>query len=251
MKIHQRFFTRLSSTRCNMFLFGVIFLGIFSKSCAPVNKTEQQGWQKQLLLRESFNGKLDSNRWKVELFPMPHSSVSVNKGKLVIDTRGGVTVWLKVKLSRDLLIEFDRKVLMDSAVNDRLSDLNMFWMAKDPKQENLFTRDGKFESYDSLSMYYVGMGGNYNTTTRFRKYMGTGEKRIIGENNDAAALLKPNHRYRIRISVREGLVSYEVDGKTLFSFQDPDCLTEGYFGFRSVWSRQEIDKLKVYKWIKK
>ena len=32
-------------------------------------------------------------------------------------------------------------------------------------------RSGKFSGSDSLLTYYVGMGGNNNTTTRFRQTM--------------------------------------------------------------------------------
>ena len=33
-------------------------------------------------------------------------------------------------------------------------------------------RSGAFADYNDLLTYYVGLGGNRNTTTRFRRYIG-------------------------------------------------------------------------------
>lgn len=68
---------------------------------------------------------------------------------------------------------------MNGGKNDRISDLNQFWMANDPNNYNLFTRNGVFEAYDSLQLYYVGMGGNSNTTTQLRKYRGNGQRVLL------------------------------------------------------------------------
>ncbi|GAB3648459.1 hypothetical protein GCM10028791_12260 [Echinicola sediminis] len=192
-----------------------------------------------------FSTDLDPEIWEVEMDDLPHSSVSVKEGKLVLDTKGGVTVWLKKKLEGNLEITYKRQVVLGDGVNDRLSDLNQFWMATDPRNTQLFTRNGRFEEYDSLSMYYVGFGGNYNSTTRFRKYQGNGEKTLLSDLKDKAHLLKPNHWYSIRIRVENGLISYWVDGEKFFEYKDEAPLTSGYFGFRSTWSRHEIDELKI------
>ena len=134
---------------------------------------------------------------------------------------------------------------MDGGVNDRLSDLNQFWMARDPRNKNLFTRGGKFEEYDSLDLFYVGMGGNSNTTTRFRRYHG-GNRKIIQEYNDAEHLLKAGHEYHIRIVMHNNVTQFFVDGVCYFSAANSDENQTGYFGFRSTASRHEIDDVKVY-----
>ena len=164
-----------------------------------------------------------------------------------MDVDGGATVWFHQKLSGNLLIEYKRKVIIDNGKNDRLSDLNQFWMASDPGHTNLFTRSGVFSEYDSLRLYYAGMGGNANTTTRFRKYTGNGERVLYRDLTDLQHLLKPNHVYAITIIVKEGLTKFFVDGREYFSFQDPAPLQEGYFAFRTVQSRQEIDDFRVYR----
>lgn len=199
-----------------------------------------------LIYSDNFTNPLDTSRWIVEMAPAPNSSVYTQHGKLVLDTKGGVTVWLNMSLSKNIRIEYDRKVVIAGGVNDRLSDLNNFWMARDPRNKNLFTRNGVLESYDSLQLYYVGMGGNSNRTNRFRKYEGNGERKLLQEYTDPAHLLQANKVYHITIVVKNGVTSFWVDGACYFSYKDPAPLLEGYFGFRSTKSHQEITKFRVY-----
>lgn len=198
----------------------------------------------ELLFEETFENGLDSTLWIAEIAPEPNSHVYVADGKLWLDTYGGVTVWLNQLLDGNYAIEYERTVVVDTGANDRLSDLNQFWMATDPKNDNLFSRSGVFESYDSLSLYYVGMGGNTNTTTRFRKYEADGTKPLLYEHDSR---LESNRTYRIRTEVINGITTFSVDGQELFRHSDPDPLTSGYFGFRSTYSRQAIDNLRIYR----
>jgi rhamnogalacturonan endolyase len=206
----------------------------------------QAGTDRQLIFTEAFTTPLDTNTWISEISPLPDSKVYTTNGHLMLDTRGGVTVWLNKKLSGNLRIEYTRRVLIDSGKNDRLSDFNMFWMASDPKNSNLFTRNGVLESYDSLQLYYVGMGGNTNSTTRFRKYEGNGERTLLKEYKDPTHLLQANKNYTIVIELIGNTTRYIVDGETWFEYNDPSVLKEGYFGFRSTKSRQAIDSIKIY-----
>lgn len=199
-----------------------------------------------LIFSDDFTSTLDTTVWKAEIAPLPASKVYVQHGQLFLDTKGGVTVWLNRKLGGNIRIEYERKVLIDSNANDRLSDFNTFWMVTDPKNKNLFTRDGVLESYDSLSLYYVGMGGNTNSTTRFRKYQGNGEKTLLQEYTDRDHLLTANEKYHIVVEVINNTIRYIVNGKIFFQYQDPSVLKEGYFGFRSTKSRQSINWIKVY-----
>jgi hypothetical protein len=184
--------------------------------------------------------------WIVELQPKQGSSVESRNGKLTINTKDGVTVWLDKVLQGNFQIEYTRTVLMEGQPNDRLSDLNQFWMATNPRGKEMFTkRTGAFAEYDSLQLYYVGMGGNDNKTTRFRKYDGTGEKPIINEYKDDDHLLKSGKQYHIKIIVKDGTTSFWVDDNCYFTYRDPAPLREGYFGFRSLHSRQEISDFKI------
>lgn len=203
--------------------------------------------KKTLLFHDDFSKGLDTSVWKPEIAPLPSSTVSVINGQLVLDTKGGVTTWLNKPLQGNLLIEYKRTVWMKGGMNDRVSDLNQFWMATDPRRQQSFTRNGVFEAYDSLRLYYVGMGGNTNTTTRFRKYLGNGQKPLVQEYLDKDHLLQANKTYRLQTIVYKGTIQFLVDGIPYFTWKDDQPLTSGYFGFRATTSRQVIDEVKIYK----
>jgi hypothetical protein len=199
----------------------------------------------KLLYKDDFDK--DLKNWIIETPPSPNSKVTIENNQLVMDVNAGATVWLKKKLSGNIMIEYKRKVIIDNGKNDRISDLNQFWMASDPKNKNLFTRTGVFKEYDSLLLYYVGFGGNTNKTTRFRKYDGSGERVLYTDLTDKAHLLEPNKEYLIRITVYNGVTKFFVNGEQYFSFKDEQPLKEGYFAFRTTQSRQSVDVFRVYR----
>lgn len=163
----------------------------------------------------------------------------------------GLSVWRKDKMSGRTVIEYDAQVVTENP-DDRLSDLNCFWMASDPEAKdpfvNLKKRGGKFVNSYSLQLYYVGYGGNHNSTTRFRRY--DGDRRgidnadyrpaILTEYTDADNLLKPGKWYHIKITTDGLRTQYFVDGKRLVDFRDPQPLTEGWFAFRTTLSRTRL-----------
>ncbi|MFQ5808631.1 MAG: DUF6250 domain-containing protein, partial [Armatimonadota bacterium] len=119
----------------------------------------------------------------------------VKDGALEIDTDQGFTAWFRERLSGDVLIEYQARVIDADGPNDRVSDLNCFWMATDPENpDDLFAgskeRAGFFPNYHSLRLYYVGYGGNSNGTTRFRRYPGGGERPLLGELTDKQHLIE-------------------------------------------------------------
>jgi len=216
--------------------------------CVLITATGYAQTPGRLIYADDFSKPLDNKTWVAEIEPKPTgvSKVYTKNSSLILDTKGGVTVWLNKVLQGNIQIEYDRQVLVGTGKNDRLSDFNQFWMATDPHNPNLFTRSGKFEAYNNLQLYYVGMGGNTNKTNRFRKYLLNGTKPVIKEYLDAAHLLKANTVYHIKTIVNKGVTSFWVNGECYFTYTDPEPLTSGYFGFRSTWSRQEIKNLKIY-----
>ncbi|MEI5579635.1 DUF6250 domain-containing protein, partial [Streptomyces brasiliscabiei] len=68
--------------------------------------------------------------------------VFTEHNKLIINTYGGATVWFKQELKGNILIQFKRKIIMDSCRNCRLSDLNQFFMATEPNGSLTFKRKG-------------------------------------------------------------------------------------------------------------
>ena len=200
---------------------------------------------RKLIFEDSFDNHKPGDQWIFEHNESKPDACSIINRQLQLNTEGGMTLWYKDQLSGNILIEYDRIVIMDGGSNDRLSDLNQFWMATDP-QGRMFQRKGGFREYDSLQMYYVGMGGNYNTTTRMRRYNGKGELKIVSEFTDSGHLLKPNQQYHIVIIARNGESKFIVDGIEYFSFKDENPLTYGWFAIRSTKSRQKIDNFKIW-----
>jgi hypothetical protein len=115
----------------------------------------------------------------VEKEPIGASEVYLENNKMSIDVGGGATVWCKIKLKMRIFLFNIPESDYGGGENDHLSDLNQFWMAEDPLRSDRFTRSGSFREYDSLRMYYAGIGGNRNTATRFRKYPGNGDRELI------------------------------------------------------------------------
>ena len=184
-----------------------------------------------------------SNWWTVESESPDYSTKVSEDGVCEIVAPKGLTLWFNRKFSGDVEIKYEA-IVYDEKEGDRLSDLNCFWMATDPKAETVFDRmderNGVFANCASMKLYYVGYGGNWNSTTRFRRYTGEANPPIIKEYSDSTHLLKPNHWYSIRLVNDGGHVQYWIDGELLFDYQDSEPYTEGWFGFRTTLSRTAI-----------
>ena len=189
--------------------------------------------------------------WAAE--QMPGGTVTVRAGALDIQDAGGSTIWLREKITAPVEITYEATVVMAGGAHDRLSDLNCFWMAVDPRAVDTppfaptHARTGKFSDYDSLFTYYVGYGGNKNATTRFRRYDGSSERPLLPEHdlNAKKFLLEPNHTYRIRLVARDGIAEYWRDGEKIFTFRDTAPLTGGWFAIRTVRSHLVIRDLRI------
>ncbi len=187
--------------------------------------------------------------WSAELEKPGRIEVSGNR--IVIDVPAGLTLWYKPALEAPVVIEYEAKMIQAGGANDRVSDLNCFWMASDSRSPaDLFAtrRSGKFSDYDQLVTYYVGLGGNSNTTTRFRRYIGKQDLRpLLPEHDLKAPLLTPNKRIKIRLVAKGNHIEYFLDGKRIFDFVDPSPLTKGRFAFRTVSSHFEVYNFKIYR----
>ena len=173
-------------------------------------------------------------------------------GKLDIDSPAGVTVWLAHEIRGPVEIRFDATAISEGGANDRVSDLNVFWMATNEDGSAPFTRprSGKFADYDDLLTYYVGLGGNRNTTSRFRRYVGEpGNRPLLPQHEltDRASLLVPNRKQTITLVANRGRIAYLRDGQTLFAYEDPAPYTRGWFGLRTTWSHLRIENLRVHR----
>lgn len=180
--------------------------------------------------------------------------MQLNDGKMELDVPGGCTVWFNKAFSSPCMIEYDVEVIDNGGENDRVSDLNCFWLATDPESpDNLFKyserRGGKFPNYSSLALYYAGIGGHNNTKTRFRRYSGNGDRPLLDENDlsDEKYMITPNVKSHIRIIAYDNIIQYYRDGVLIFDFNDDTPYKEGYFGIRTVDNHMTVDNFKVYK----
>jgi hypothetical protein len=206
----------------------------------------------ELLIRDDFSG--DIGRWRVEA--EKEGTVRASGGALEIDVPGGCTVWLKEELTGPVLISYEATAIDAGGPNDRVSDLNCFWMAQDARSPgDLFAtqRSGVFSDYDQLRCYYVGHGGNSNTTTRFRRYIGEkGNRPLIPEHDLSARefLLSANLPRKIQLIAAGPSVAYFSDGRRFFAVEDPMPYTTGWFGFRTVTSHLKIKNFTVHRLVR-
>jgi hypothetical protein len=196
--------------------------------------------------------------WQVES-ESPDYKVTFAGDTCEILSPKGLTLWRKEKMRLGMTVEYDACVVDEKKPGDRLSDMNCFWLASDSHAMGLFSRaqwrSGIFTRCYTLQMYYLGYGGNHNSTTRFRRYDGNeagvedASKRpaILKEYTDTAHLLKANHWYHIKIeSTATGRTRYYIDGECIVDYLDPQPLKEGWFGFRTTLSRTRITNFKAY-----
>lgn len=193
-----------------------------------------------------------SDKWAVE--QMPGGTVKFHHGALEIEDVAGCTVWWREKITAPVAISYTVTVVARGGPHDRVSDLNCFWMAADPRSAAApfapgQSRSGKFSDYDSLLTYYVGYGGNNNTTTRFRRYDGTAARPLLPEHDlsDKKFLLEPNRPYRIQLVARDGRAEFWRDGERIFVFNDPAPLTTGWFALRTVKSHLRVEEFRIEK----
>jgi len=173
-------------------------------------------------------------------------------GSLDIDTPAGLTLWRRSELHGPVLIEYEAQAVSAGGPNDRVSDLNCFWMATDPGSTSgpAGRRTGTFTDYNTLRTYYVGLGGNGNTTTRFRRYVASTTERPLLPENDRSSpqdLLRPNRFQRIRIVADGSLIQYFRDDRKVFEYTDAQPYTHGWFAFRTTHSHLRIRDFRVYR----
>jgi hypothetical protein len=194
--------------------------------------------------------------WKMEM--EKPGRVSAKAGVLDIDVPAGATVWFLPKLEGPVMIQYQATVVSAGGPNDRVSDLNNFWMATDPKSpDDLFAneRSGKFADYNSLHLYYVGLGGNGNTTTRFRRYIGDETDRPLLPENDISVAQHPskgivaNKTQTITLIANGNLIQYWRNGEKIFEMIDPQPYATGWFGIRTTKNHMQIRNLRIVRLI--
>jgi hypothetical protein len=189
-------------------------------------------------------------QWTAEL--EKPGKVEVHDSVLTVDVPAGCTLWFRPELSGGIMIEYEARMVHAGGANDRVSDLNAFWMATDSRTpDDLFAtkRSGKFSDYNQLRTYYVGQGGNSNTTTRFRRYIGDAEERPLLPEHDLRSpefLLRPNVWQKVRLVALGNRIQYYRDQRLIFDYRDSEPYTHGHCGFRTTASHVQLRRFRVY-----
>jgi hypothetical protein len=201
-----------------------------------------------LLFADDFRHGLD--RWVVEA--QGRAAITADRGELDIDSAEGVTLWFREALTAPVAIDFEVMAVSRGGANDAVSDVNAFWMASDPAAQDgsvlARRRSGRFEDYDLIRTYYVGIGGNRNTTTRMRRYIGAaGNRPILPEHDrsDAAALLTPNCWMHVRLTAGAWGAAVEREGRNLFILDDPEPYARGHFALRTTESHLRVRRFRI------
>ncbi len=201
-----------------------------------------------LLFRDDFK---NSKRWSSEM--EKGGKVEARQNELEINVPAGATVWFKPLIEGPVLIQYEATVIQNGGPNDRASDLNCFWMARDARSPGDifgFKRSGQFSDYNPLRTYYVGLGGNANTTTRFRRYIGDTENRPLLPEHDLRApedLIIPDKPQLIRLVAFGSLIQFYRDERKLFELNDPEPYNSGWFGLRTVTNHMTIRHFRVFR----
>ena len=141
--------------------------------------------------------------------------------------------------------------MAEGGANDHVSDLNVFWMASNRDgAEPVFAkpRSGAFAEDNDLRTYYVGLGGNRNTTTRFRRYIGDPVQRPLLREHDLGSpevLLVPNKKQTITLIADRNTIEFIRDGVTLFRVDDPAPYTHGWFALRTTQNHLRVERLRI------
>lgn len=205
----------------------------------------------------SDNFSIGISNWKIEA-NSDETVINSNNGVLEVIAPAGITLWFNQQLKGNICIEYDVVAVDNGGKYDRVSDLNCFWMASDPDHpDSIFKRsdwrNGVFGRYYSLQMYYVGYGGNNNSTTRFRRYDGDYKsfelesKRpdVIKEYTDSLHLIVPNVWNHIMIVIEGNIIQYYFNEELLFDYKDDQVFRNGYFGLRTVKNHMKVKRFKV------
>jgi len=204
-----------------------------------------------VLYEDNFQHGLES--WKAEM--EKPATVLAKDGVLDLDAPAGLTLWFTHELDGPVMISYDAVVVAAGGPNDRVSDLNCFWMASDPSSpQDLFAhpRSGAFPTYNSLHSYYVGLGGHNNTSTRFRRYIGDNDDRPLLPENDLAGadkMIVPNRMEHIRLVADGRLIQFYRGQERYFEMVDAQPYTRGWFGIRTTRSHLRIQNLKIVRLI--
>lgn len=188
--------------------------------------------------------------WRLEA--VGDAQVHTAGGLLDIVAPKGLTLWFRERLTGPVAIRYDVRAVSAGGEYDAVSDVNAFWMASDPAAASGSVldrpRSGVFEEYDDLQTYYLGIGGNRNSTTRMRRYIGKpGQRPLLPahDRSDKDAMLTPDRWFSLSLIADGDHIAVERDGAPLFTLDDPAPYRTGYFGLRTTQSHIQVRNFTI------
>jgi hypothetical protein len=94
----------------------------------------------------------------------------------------------------------------------------------------------------------VGYGANENATTRFRRYPRPRDDKALKPEFDLSEgkyMNVANQTVKIELVADGEKIQFIRDGEVIFTYEDPEPLKEGWFGFRTTRSHIRFDNFKV------
>ncbi len=215
--------------------------------CAASPRTRLRTGARQLYADDFRHG---LGQWLIEL-EQGRGAVSAADGVMTFDVPLGASAWFRPELTSPVEIRFTATAVSAGGAHDRVSDLNCFWMADDPRSPGDLIarpRSGAFADYDMMRTYYVGLGGNSNTSSRFRRYVGNGERPLLPQHDLSAPddLIVANRPYRIRLIADGGRIEYWRDDRRMFALDDPAPYSRGWFALRTTWNHMTVRDFSVW-----
>ena len=205
------------------------------------------------LVTDDFSGDLDN--WIVE----GNSRVWIENGKLRIDTpeKGYATVWHRTPFDGNHLIRFRARVLPPR----QASNVNFFFCASLPDGGGFFDqeRSGKYAEYHKINNYTMTFTGRREDTDARGRLRAPGYMRLrknpgfnlVDETLDFKADIEQDYDVSIlKVGMRIKVFVNGVPALDWWDYgetADRGAHAGGYAGFRTFWSRLELDDFAVYR----
>ena len=137
----------------------------------------------------ALNAREFDKHWTIESEAPDYRLTFVGADTAEIVSPKGLTLWRREKMQGSVVIEYDACVMDEGRPGDRLSDLNCFWMARDPQNPGNIGararwRSGIFVRCYTLQLYYLGYGDGGKTL----KQIGQETKTLTLDKNGRASV---------------------------------------------------------------
>lgn len=233
-------------------LLSCLFIGITAAGGAQTVTVDTVQMEVEPLAADSFDGDLQD--WVVE----GNSRAYTNEGKLHIETpeKGYATVWYKVPFEGNQLIRFKARVLPPG----QASNINFFFCASLPDEGDFFApqRTGAYNEYHDINNYTMTFTGRRDDRREDGTLAAPGYMRL--RKNPGFNLVDENLAFKAEIEIDYDIAILKVGKRIKVFVNDVPALdwwdysrtgtdvshAGGYAGFRTFWSRLEIDEFEVY-----